>query len=63
MAAELGHFPHLAAESYSLLGINDSLDLPGESPYRLKPTLPVVGWLTFLRHLSARNTQDAVQEY
>ena len=37
LAAELGHFARLTTNSYSALGINGSLDLPGEPPYHLKP--------------------------
>ena len=36
--------------SSSPLGINDPLDLPGESPYWFEPGQPSPGWPTLLRH-------------
>ena len=63
LAAELGHFARLAADSCSALGINGPPDLPGEPPYDLEPPHPIGGRLTFLRHLLADNTHDVVQEY
>src|SRR5438045_2825341 len=63
LAAELGHFARLTADSYSVLGINGPPDLPGEPPYDLEPTHPIVGRLAFLRHLFVDNAHDVVQEY
>ena len=41
--------PHMAGSS-SHLRVDDPADLPTRSPYVLKPTPPVVGWPTLLRH-------------
>ena len=63
LAAELGHFARLAADSYSALGINGPPDLPGEPPYDLEPPHPIGGRLTFLRHLLVDSAHNVVQEY
>ncbi len=39
-----GSFPH------NLSGLNERPDLPGRTPYRLRPAFPVAGWPPLLRH-------------